>query len=140
MAIHRIILISLLGVFLAACSSSSAKLTKETQDANSWIASAQIVAKSYADGAVPKAYATDALENFNQQLQAIAKRVQSISDPRSSHIAASLQRAQKAVAQIAMSIQQDDHLSLARFALQLENEQKQLITLLNPESDSAPQP
>ena len=140
MSIRRIVLVSLLCAFSVACSSNSAKLAKEIQDANSWIASAQIVAKSYADGAVPKAYAHDALESFNQQLQSTAKRVQSISDPRAPNIVASLQGAQKAIAQIDASIEQADQLSLAQFAVQLDNEQKRLVTLANLELESAAQP
>lgn len=139
-SIHHIVLAGLLSTFVAACANSSEKLAKEVQDANSWIASTQILAKSYADGAVPKAYTHDALESFNQQLQSTAKRVQSISDPRASQVVASLQRAQKVIGQMDGSIEQNDQLSLAQFALQLENEQKRLITLVNPAAGAARQP
>jgi hypothetical protein len=120
--------------FCVACSGSSEKLTKDIQEANSWIASARLVAKSYSDGAVPKAYAHDALESFNQQLQSTAKRVQSTSEPRAAQTAAALQRAQRAIAQIDASIDQGDQLSIAQFDSQLDNEQKQLTTLANPQS------
>jgi len=131
---RRIAIVVLVGAVSAACSSSSEKLTKEIQEANSWIASAQIVAKSYGDGAVPKAYAHDALNGFNQQLRSTAKRVQSMSDPRVPETVASLQRVQQAISQIEASIEQADQLSLAQFAVQLQNEQRQLTLLLNPGS------
>jgi hypothetical protein len=120
-------------VFLAACSDNSQKLTKEIQDAISWIASARLVASSCAAGAVPKAYARDALDSFNQQLQSTGKRVQSIPDARTSQASAALQRAQQAIVQIYASIDHGDQLSLPQFDVQLDNEQKQLMTLVNPE-------
>ena len=140
MSIRRIAVAILLCTVSAACSSSPEKLTKEIQDANSWIASAQMVAKSYADGAVPKAYAHDALTSFNQQLQSTTKRVQSIADPRTSETVLSLQRAQQVMTRIDTAIQQADQLSLAQSGGQLEYEQRQLNTLVNPGSQTARQP
>ena len=140
MSLRLMFLAVLLGASSVACSSNSEKLTKEIQDANSWIASARLVAKSYGDGAVPKRYARDALESFNQQLQSTAKRVQSISEPRTLQTAAALQRAQQAITRIDESIERQDRVSLAQFDSQLDNEQKQLETLANPESDQTPPP
>ena len=130
MLISRIVTV-LLCAFFVACSSNSERLSKEIQDATSWIASAQMVAKSYGDGAVPKRYARDALEVFNQQLQSTANRVQSISEPRAVQTGAALQRAQQVITRIDESIERGDQLSLAQFENQLDNEQKQLITLVN---------
>ena len=140
MFIRRIAVTVLLCVVSAACSTSSEKLTKENQDAASWIASARIVAKSYGDGAIPKAYAHDALASFDKQLQATAKRVQSLSEPRALQTAVALQRAQQLITQIDASIEHDDQLSLAQFETQLDNEQKQLANLANPQSEQTRQP
>ena len=140
MSLRPIFLVVLLCAISVACSSSSEKLTKEIQDANSWIASARLVAKAYGDGAVPKGYASDALKSFNQQLQSTAKRVQSISEPRAPQTAAALQRAQQAISQIDESIRREDRISLGQFDSQLDNEQKQLDTLANSESDQTPPP
>jgi len=130
----------LLCAVVTACSSNSGKVTKETEDAISWIASAQLVAKSYSDGAVPKAYAHDALASFNQQLQSTGKRVQSIPEPRAVEVAATLQRAEQAIAQMNESIERGDQLSLAQFEIQLGNEQKQLATLASIQSGERGQP
>jgi hypothetical protein len=133
-SIRRSVVIVLLCVVSGACTSNSEKLTKETQTAASWIASTQMVAKYYSDGAVPKAYAHDALESFNQQLQSTITRIQSISEPRAVQTAAALQRGQQAITQMNESIERDDRLSLAQFEVQLDNAQKQLAPVANPQS------
>src|ERR1043165_5416359 len=136
----RTILFVVLCVFMAACSDNSQRLTQEVQDANSWIASARLVAKSYADGAVPKAYARDALDSFKKELESSGKRVQSVSDARASQSAAALQRAQQAITQIDGAIERGDPLSLAQFNAQLDNEQKLLTTIVNPDQSPPQQP
>jgi hypothetical protein len=130
----------LLCVLTCACSSDSEKFAKEIKEANSWIASARMVAGFYNDGAVPKPYARDSLDSFMQQLESSAKRIQSIPDARAPQAASALQRAQDAIARMNTAIDQTDRLSLAQFDLQLENEQRTLSSLVESTGNKPPQP
>jgi len=139
MSLGRTVPAVLLCTFCVACSSSSEKLTKDIQEATSWIASARLIAKAYRDGAVPSAYARDALRSFNQQLQSTARRIQSSSEPGAVQISGALQRAQQALTQADASIERGDQLSLGQFEIQLDNEQKQLAIFAASQSKQ-PQP
>jgi phosphatidate phosphatase PAH1 len=121
-----------------ACSSNSEKLTKEIDEANSWIASARMVAEFHADRATPKPYTKDALENFSKQLQSSVSRVQSISDPRTPDATKTMQEAQQTISQMSSSIDRADNLSLAQFDLQLAAQQAALTQLADPKQSQAP--
>ena len=123
----------LLLIGLSACGarSSADEVARELKTVSSWAATARMTGEAWANGAVPKAYATRTLREAAQTIHEEIDTIRELSststpDAGSAALLERLQALERAAGQMAMAVEQEDRAALAEQLRQLSAEEQNI--------------
>lgn len=120
--------------FSTACSSPSSNqdLHKELQTITSWTATAEMVSEAWKQGNVPEAYAQQALEHTQHELEKETQTVNHIAQ-KPAELPADLDRLTQSLKQIRAAVEQHDRVALTQPLQHLTTTKQKLLTLTQQE-------